>query len=117
MKIVLTADRTLMSKYRNIPLGDFLGCVPSERVPRKIYDFISKVEAPLDSIGTARVAPYGLRKIEAALLRDGFSRNEVVVAHSDYLHNFIGEDTEVVVDYTMDPLGPVSYTHLTLPTN
>ncbi|MGQ4833816.1 MAG: B12-binding domain-containing radical SAM protein [Candidatus Asgardarchaeia archaeon] len=110
MKIVLTADRTLMSKYRNIPLGDFLGCVPSERVPRKIYDFISKVEAPLDNIGTARVAPYGLRKIEAALLQGGFSRNEVVVAHPDYLHNFIGEDTEVVVDYTMDPLGfgPVS---------
>ena len=109
-RVVLTADPTLMSRYRNIPLGDFLGCVPAHFVPRKIFNFIAPLEPPLTSDGIARIAPYGLRKIEAALLMNGYSRKDVVVVHPNYVHNFIGDDTEIVGHYTMDPygLGPVS---------
>ena len=110
MKIILTTDRTLMSKYRNIPLGNFLGCVPADIVPKPIFDFLAPPEPPLDKRGEARVAPYGLRKIEAALLRNNYTRKDVVVVHPDYIHNFIKEDTRIIGVYTMDPfgLGPVS---------
>ncbi len=101
-----------MSKYRNIPLGDFLGCVPYERVPEPIFKFLAPPEPPLNSSGVARLAPYGLRKVEASLLRNGFERKDVVVAHPDYIQNFIDSDTKVVGVYAMDPLGlgPVSMT-------
>ncbi|MGC1709836.1 MAG: radical SAM protein, partial [Nitrosotalea sp.] len=62
--------------------------------------------------GIANYAPYGLRKVEAALLRDGYKREDVVVAHPDHVDKFIGPETEVVGTYEMDPLGmgPVTMT-------
>ena len=58
------------------------------------------------------VTPYGLRKVEASLLRDGYSREDVVVAHPDHVDKFIGPETQVVGTYEMDPLGmgPVTMT-------
>ena len=46
------------------------------------------------------------------MLRDGFKREEVVVAHPDHIEQFIGPETEVVGTYEMDPLGmgPVTMT-------
>jgi radical SAM superfamily enzyme YgiQ (UPF0313 family) len=78
--------------------------------PRLLFDFICN---PIESInGRANYAPYGLRKVEASLLRDGYNREDVVVAHPDYIEQFIGPETEVVGTYEMDPLGmgPVTMT-------
>jgi radical SAM superfamily enzyme YgiQ (UPF0313 family) len=126
-KIVLTADRTLMSIYRGISLASFFGCAPAldlnrkkasllyrvlgnQVTPRPLFDFICN---PIEHTnGIAKYAPYGLRKVEAALLRDGYSRDEVVVAHPDYIERFIGPETQAVGTYEMDPLGmgPVTMT-------
>ena len=126
-KIVLTADRTLMSNYRGISLATFFGCAPAidpnrdknsfwykilknQVTPRILFDFICK---PIPHTnGVANYAPYGLRKVEAGLLRDGYKREDVVVAHPDYVDQFIGPETEVVGTYEMDPLGmgPVTMT-------
>ncbi len=126
-KIVLTADRTLMSPYRNISLATFFGCAPAldphrdkgsfwykvlgnQVTPRILFDFICN---PIPNTnGVADFAPYGLRKIEAGLLRDGYAREDVVVAHPDHVEKFIGPETEVVGTYEMDPLGmgPVTMT-------
>ena len=126
-KVVLTADRTLMSPYRGISLASFFGCAPAldfnrdqnsfwyyvlrnQVTPKVLFDFICN---PIDNTkGYANFAPYGLRKVEAALLRDGYKREDVVVAHPDYVENFIGPGTEVVGTYEMDPLGmgPVTMT-------
>jgi radical SAM superfamily enzyme YgiQ (UPF0313 family) len=126
-KVVLTADRTLMSPYRGISLASFFGCAPAldtnrshnsiwyhilgnQVTPRLLFDFICN---PIESInGRANYAPYGLRKVEASLLRDGYTREDVVVAHPDYIEQFIGPETEVVGTYEMDPLGmgPVTMT-------
>ena len=93
-KIVLTADRTLMSPYRNLSLATFFGCAPAldphrdhksiwykilgnQVTPKILFDFICN---PVEHTnGVANYAPYGLRKVEAGLLRDGFKREEVVV--------------------------------------
>src|ERR687890_286578 len=126
-KVVLTADRTLMSPYRGISLASFFGCAPAIDVnrdhssfwyhifgnqvtPRVLFDFICN---PIPHTnGLANYAPYGLRKVEAALVRDGYSRDDVVVAHPDQVERFIGPGTEVVGTYEMDPLGmgPVTMT-------
>ena len=126
-KIVLTADRTLMSPYRNISLATFFGCAPAvdphrdkrsfwykilrnQVTPKVLFDFICNYIPHTG--GVADYAPYGLRKVEAGLLRDGFGRDEVVVAHPDHIERFIGPETEVVGTYEMDPLGmgPVTMT-------
>ena len=94
-KIVLTADRTLMSPYRNLSLATFFGCAPAidphrdpksiwhrvlgkQVTPKVLFDFICNYIPHTD--GVADYAPYGLRKVEAGLLRDGFERKDVVVA-------------------------------------
>ena len=126
-KIVLTADRTLMSNYRGISLATFFGCAPAldpnrdhnsfwykvlknQVTPKVLFDFICNT-IPHNN-GVASYAPYGLRKVEAGLLRDGFKREDVVVAHPDHVDKFIGPETQVVGTYEMDPLGmgPVTMT-------
>ena len=67
------------------------------KLPQKYY-LISSVYIPHTN-GVADYAPYGLRKVEAGLLRDGFKREEVVVAHPDHIEKFIGPHTEVVGTY------------------
>ena len=121
-KIVLTADRTLMSNYRGISLATFFGCAPSldpnrdhnsfwykilknQVTPKVLFDFICN-PIPHNN-GVAAYAPYGLRKVEAGLLRDGFTRDEVVVAHPDHVEKFIGPETQVVGTYDR-----VTYQHL-----
>ncbi|MGB9169092.1 MAG: radical SAM protein [Nitrososphaeraceae archaeon] len=126
-KVVLSADRTLMSPYRGISLASFFGCAPAidnsrtkdsfwyyilknQVTPRVLFDFICN---PIGhNNGIANYAPYGLRKVEASLLRDGYKPEDVVVAHPDHIDKFIGPETEVVGTYEMDPLGmgPVTMT-------
>lgn len=126
-KIVLTADRTLMSPYRGVSLATFFGCAPAvdphrkknsfwyyllkdQVTPKVLFDFICNPTSHTN--GVANYAPYGLRKVEAALLRDGFKREDIVVAHPDHVEKFIGPETQVVGTYEMDPLGmgPVTMT-------
>ncbi len=107
-KVVLTADETLMSDFKGIPLADFFGCAPLILPLRLVYPLL-KSELPHTN-GIMKVAPYSLRKVEAALLSSGYDRRDVVVVHPRYLHRFIGEDTKIVGVSTMDPfgLGPVT---------
>ncbi|WEU40222.1 MAG: B12-binding domain-containing radical SAM protein [Candidatus Odinarchaeum yellowstonii] len=106
-RVVLTADRTLMSGYRNHVFLGFGSCAPSNIIPDWLYRllFFPSVES---CKGVPVAAPYGLRKIEAALLLNGFN---VVCVDPDYL-SFYLRDAEVLGVYVMDPfgLGPASTT-------
>lgn len=106
-RIVLTADATQMSEYWGIPLLPFFSCAPAEKVPNLVFDFLSPQVKQLN--GVAVQAPYGLRKLEASILRT-YKPDEVVVAHPDHVSKFIDEKTSVVGISAMDPLGlgPVS---------
>jgi len=108
VRIVLTSDPSLTSTFRNIPLLDFLPCAPVENVPKFIYKLLDS-QLP-DKDGILIQAPYAIRKVEAALLRHGFKRGEVVVAHPKKIEKFIDERTTIVGVNTMDPygLGPVT---------
>lgn len=114
-KYVLVSDATLNYDYRNFPLLDFLSCAPSDILPEIFYNYLKGESSPALPDGRVKYAPYSVRKLEASLLRCN-RREDVVVAHEDYLSNFIRDDTKVIGVSTMDPLGTgpltVSYTIL-----
>lgn len=89
VKIVLTASATEMSDFYNNPFIAFVagfgkGPVPLSFVRKTLYP---PVERKPD--GRARFAPYGLRKVEAMLLKNGFTEKEVAVVHPKILKTLL----------------------------
>ena len=103
-KFVLISDTTLAYEYRNFPLLDFLPCAPIKAVPPSVYKFLKGPAPPALPDGQAVFSQYSIRKLEAALLRK-YRREDVAVAHEDYLSNFIKDDTEITGRAITDPLG------------
>ncbi len=111
-KIVLTSDRATMTDYSGCePLG-FLLCLPYRLVPWLILEKILAPPIDVDEELRAKVAPYPLRKLEASLLREGFSRKDVIVTTPEMLETVIDDETRIVGIHVLDPLGmaPVSHT-------
>lgn len=111
--VVLTADRGSFSDYsRSSALGYFC-CLPSRLVPRFLMDYLFSPPVEADGGVEATTAPYALRKVEAALLRNGIS--DVVVVPPEHLGRAVGPRTRVVGLTAHDPFGlsPVS-TKLTM---
>lgn len=102
--IVLTASEMEMSDFKLNLVVSFTGSFPLRYMPQRFLKRILYPSNPLNEDGTARFAPYGLRKVEALLVKE-FGRKNVVVAHPRSLQMFVGPDTRVVGISTMDPLG------------
>ena len=112
-RIVLTADRSLMTNYRGNFLYGFIACGPYEVLPEWVFDKVFCPSVETDSItGEVKVAQVGLRRVESSLLQGGYKREDVFLAHPEMLHKSIGPDTKVVGINVMDPLGmaPVTTT-------
>jgi radical SAM superfamily enzyme YgiQ (UPF0313 family) len=113
-KIVLTADKTLMSSYNASMFIGFAACFPRV-LPKWLY---TRLFCPSQPHGSARVrfAPCGLRKIEASLIESGISEEDIVVAHPERLSRVIDSSTKAVGITTSDPLGlgPASSTFCSL---
>ena len=106
-EVVLTADRTLMSNYHNNEFLGFGTCAPPNFIPEWLYSYLFFPPLKTKS-GHPCQAPYGLRKTEAQLLKEGFHVETVSPNHlSRYLTN-----AKVLGIHTMDPfgLGPASST-------
>ena len=105
--VVLTADSTLMSNYRHNEFLGFGACAPPNFIPDEMYKwlFFPTVKQVDDAPASA---PYGLRKIEAQLLNEGFNVQTVLPNH---LKNHVA-DAKVLGIHVMDPfgLGPASST-------
>ncbi len=108
-KIVLTASEIEMSNFRDDPFAAFAGSfLPAPGfVKRFLYPETKGYEDK-----RARIAPYGLRKMEALLLENGFTHADVAVVHPKKLKYFIGSETRAVGISSMDPLG-IAYVSLT----
>ena len=105
VKVVLTSSATEMSDYYNNPFVAFVagfakGPVPLWLLRKALYP---PIERNHDS--RAKYAPYGLRKVEALLLENGFSKSDVALVHPEDLDTFIGPNTKVVGISSMDPMG------------
>lgn len=104
-KIVLTADRTLMSEYSGGIFLGFAACLPKGLIPDDIYFSVFCPPVPIEEGGRAALAPNGTRRIETALLAYGFKPEEIVVAHPDHLDEVIGPTTRILGLTETDPLG------------
>jgi radical SAM superfamily enzyme YgiQ (UPF0313 family) len=103
----LTADRTLMSNYHDNEFLGFGTCAPPNFIPEWVYSYLFFPRMKTCK-GVPSAAPYGLRKIEAQLLGEGF---DVSTVDSEQMEKLV-DKTRVVGIYTMDPfgLGPASST-------
>ena len=112
-RVVLTADRSLMTNYRGNFLYGFIACGPYEVLPEWVFDKVFCPSVETDPItGEVKVAQVGLRRIESSLIQGGYKKDEVFMAHPEMLSKSIGPDTKVVGINVMDPLGmaPVTTT-------
>ena len=105
--VLLTADSTLMSDYRRNEFFGFGTCAPSNFIPDFLFRqlFFPPIKTKK---GSPFSAPYGLRKIEAQLLSEGFN---VLTVAPDHLAPYI-DHAKALGIHVMDPfgLGPASST-------
>ncbi len=94
-----------MSDYYNNPFVAFVAAFAKGPIPLWILrkSLYPSVESNGD--GSAKYAPYGIRKVEALLLNNGFEDSDVAVVHPSRLDDFVGPRTKVVGISTMDPTG------------
>jgi radical SAM superfamily enzyme YgiQ (UPF0313 family) len=106
-EILLTADKTLMSNYHKNEFLGFGTCAPPNFIPEWLFSYL--FFPPLEtSDGHPWTAPYGLRKTEAQLMKEGFDVDTVSPGSlKKYLKN-----AKVLGIHAMDPfgLGPASTT-------
>lgn len=112
-EVVLTSDRGSFSEYSRSNALGYFACMPSRLVPRFFMDYL--FNPPLTALpsGEARLAPYALRKVEAALLTSGIT--SVAVVPPEELARAITPRTRILGITAHDPFGlsPVS-TKLTM---
>jgi radical SAM superfamily enzyme YgiQ (UPF0313 family) len=97
-----------MSSYHGGVMLGFAAIMPKRALPDFIFHKFFCPPVPAAADGSAKIAPCGMRKVEAALLEAGFSRDEVMVAHPHHLDKAIGPDTRVVGITHDDPMGKIA---------
>ncbi|VVB71832.1 Ribosomal protein S12 methylthiotransferase RimO [uncultured archaeon] len=111
-KIVLTSDETMMSSYYGGVMLGFAAIMPASVLPDWIFRSFFCPPVPARGDGSAQYAPCGMRKVEAALLEAGYSRDDVMVAHPAHLEKAIGPDTKIVGITHDDPMGKIAVREL-----
>jgi len=115
-KIILTAPSTEMSEYDgNHAIPFAAGFSKPWFIPRFFLKKFFFKPVRSDSI-EASVAPLGIRRLEATLVKSGFNVEDIAVVHPDNLKKATGENTEIIAVSVKDPLGLgyVSITYLSL---
>jgi len=110
-KIVLTASRAEMAGWDADPFIAFSGGFPARFLPSFLLNSAFKPDPP-NPDHSAPYAPYGLRKVEAALLEHGFDEEDIITVPPSRLGKVVGPNTRVVGISSMDPLG-MAYVSLT----
>jgi hypothetical protein len=101
-KVVLTGDEGLVATYHGTQLG-FASALPMDVFPRFLEYLIFLTKS--GKHGRMLTSQYGLCKIEASLLENGFNRDEVAIVDPRRLDEGIGSETKVVGIGVLDPLG------------
>ncbi|MET1101642.1 MAG: radical SAM protein [Pyrodictiaceae archaeon] len=83
---VITVDRSLMTNHHGKEFIGFMTTGPAVGLPEPIWMWISAPKPKVDKYGRPREAPYGLRKIEAALQDAGF---KAAIIDPDYVEYYI----------------------------
>jgi radical SAM superfamily enzyme YgiQ (UPF0313 family) len=100
--IVLTASRAEANEFDDNPFAAFICTFPKKLSGFALREHLGNI--PHNKDGAAQRTIYGLRKVES-LISEKFGQENVIVAHYDQLHKFIGKDTKIVGISSMDPMG------------
>jgi hypothetical protein len=111
VKIIMTADQTLMSECNKHVFLGFSGCAP-KGLSAWLYTKIFSPPVEEESDYRVKYGHCGQRKVEAVLLQHGFTREDVAVVNPDKIENVVDNETKVLCITTHDPseLGPASTT-------
>lgn len=115
-KIVLAMDRTMASEYHGSMFYGFSACLPQGTMPDWLYYPVFCPSEKPNPDGSLMFANCGTRKVESALLENGFKRNDVILAHPDYINKLVTGETKILAISSNDPLGigPATSTFVTL---
>jgi len=106
LDFVITVDRSMMSNHHGKEFIGFMATAPPIILPEKIWNWICMPKMQVDKYGHPKEAPYGLRKIEAALQDAGF---KAAIIDPDYIDRYINDAKAILIghhDYFA--LGPPS---------
>ena len=85
-EVVLTTDRSMMSNHHHSEFLGFMSTGPPIGVPEKVWMWLAAPKVKVDEMGRPREAPYGLRKVEAKLIEEGF---DAAIIDPDHLHKHL----------------------------
>lgn len=102
--IVLTGSAADMSDFNLSPFRAFIGGFPTGILPRLLVRKYLYPPVANNGNGTAKYAPYGMRKIEALLIGE-FGAENVVVVHPNHLEEVVGSRTRAIGISCMEPAG------------
>ena len=102
-KIVLTADETMMSRFRGGMFVGFATCMPRGILPDWFFFRVWAPPTPRANL-RALYSDFGLRIVEASLAKE-FGEDEVAVVHPHDLEKVVGSRTEIVAISGHDFLG------------
>jgi len=80
--VILSVDRTLMTNHHGKEFLGFMTTGPPIMIPEMVWMAVAAPKVKVDGVGRPVEAPYGLRKVEAALLDAGI---KATVIDPDYL--------------------------------
>ncbi|NIV93854.1 radical SAM protein, partial [candidate division KSB1 bacterium] len=93
-----------MSDFNLNPFRAFTGGFPTGIVPRILLKKYWYPPVHNNGDGTTKYAPYGMRKIEALLIKE-FGAHNVAIVHPDNLKKVVGPKTKVIGISSMEPAG------------
>ena len=71
-EFIITTDRTMMTNHHGKEFLGFMTTAPAIGLPEMLWMWIAAPKMKVDKMGRPWQAPYGLRKVEAALIDAGF---------------------------------------------
>ncbi len=93
---VVTVDRSLMTNHHGKEFIGFMTTSPPVVFPERLWMWIAAPKPKVDAYGRPYQAPYGLRKIEAALLDAGF---RAAVIDPDYIPYYARKAKAVLIGH------------------
>ncbi|ADM27317.1 Radical SAM domain protein [Ignisphaera aggregans DSM 17230] len=86
LDIAITTDRSMMTNHHGREFLGFMATAPAYGIPESWWMYICCPKPKVDRFGRPREAPYGLRKIEAALIDAGY---KAAIIDPDYLDRYV----------------------------
>jgi len=105
-EFLITTDRSMMTNHHGLEFIGFMTTGPAYGLPESVWNWICMPKMEVDEEGRPKQAPYGLRKIEAALIDAGF---KAAVIDPDHLLPHLKSAKAVMIGHhDFFALGPPS---------